>query len=126
MSYIPHHKRSSLRDQEKGITKSSKFFTGIFSFAISRNFQFYKKINDFYFFIEEDSINVTYCVSKYTERNNDSGYLGWRWANFFYRTNSWFWNILFILAIGKYFFKQTFRQIIRLMYYSCKSHHILI
>ena len=71
---------------------------------------------DFYFFIEEDSINVTYCVSKYTERNNDSGYLGWRWANFFYRTNSWFWNILFILAIGKYFFKQTFRQIIRLMY----------
>ena len=74
MSYIPHHKRSTLRDQEKGLNSSNIF--------------------------SEESVNVTYTLSKYTQRTNDSGYLGWRWLNFFYRTNSCFWNLLFFLGIG--------------------------
>ena len=79
LSYIPHHKRSSSMrgDQEKGLHSSSKYF------------------------IEESSANVTYSLTKHTTKTNESGYLGWRWLNFFHRTNAFFWNTLFLLAIGK-------------------------
>ena len=48
---------------------------------------------------KKDSEEVIYKVSKKVTRTNNSGYLGWRWLNFFMRTNSWFWNTLFFLGI---------------------------
>jgi hypothetical protein len=43
--------------------------------------------------------DLTFSVEKKTYRTNNSGYPGWRWLNFFMRTNAIFWNTLFFFAI---------------------------
>ena len=43
--------------------------------------------------------NLSYSVEKNLIRTNNSGYLGWRWINFFLRTNAWFWNALFFFGV---------------------------
>lgn len=70
LSYIPQHKRrTSLEDQERGQCQTS------------------------------NESAISYSVCKKTVVTNNSGYIGWRWCNFFYRTSAIFWNTLFFFGV---------------------------
>ncbi|XP_041363220.1 uncharacterized protein LOC121378908 [Gigantopelta aegis] len=43
--------------------------------------------------------NITYSVSKYTERKTTTRHPFWRWWNYFHRSWAWTWNSMFLFGV---------------------------